>query len=79
MGEACKPENTIATVKYEGGSIMLFECFAAGEIEARYQIDCICGNIEATSEKTSRKVKAWAQMGLSNGQCHQTSYKVASG
>jgi hypothetical protein len=29
-GEACKPKNTIPTVKHRGGSIMLWGWFAAG-------------------------------------------------
>ena len=40
-GEACKPENTIQTVKYRGGSIMLWGCFAAGGTGALHKIDGI--------------------------------------
>ena len=40
-GEACKPENTVSTVKYEGGSIMLWGCFAAGGTDALHKIDDI--------------------------------------
>ena len=28
-GEACKPKNTIPTVKHRGSNIMLWGCFAA--------------------------------------------------
>uniref|UniRef100_A0AAZ3SP66 Transposase Tc1-like domain-containing protein n=1 Tax=Oncorhynchus tshawytscha TaxID=74940 RepID=A0AAZ3SP66_ONCTS len=53
-GEACKPKNTIPTVKQEGGSIMLW-----GQL---------CGYIEATSQDISKEVHAKSQMGLPNGQ-----------
>ena len=39
-GEACKPKNTIPTVK-PGGSIMLWGCFAAGGTGALHKIDGI--------------------------------------
>jgi hypothetical protein len=39
-GEACKPKNTIPTVKHEGGSIMMWGYFAAGGTGALQQNRC---------------------------------------
>ena len=73
-GKACKPKNTILTVKHGGGSTMLWGCFASGGTGALLKIGLhheggkLCGYIEATSQDISREVKAWLQMGLPNGQ-----------
>ena len=80
-GETFKPENTISTVKYGGGSIMLWGCFAEGWCTSQHrwhrEDKTLCRNIGATSQDISQDVKAWAQMGLRMIlSYHQISYKV---
>jgi hypothetical protein len=65
-GDACKPKNTIQTVKHGGGSIMLCGCFAAGGTGALHKNrwhhagERLRGYIEAISQDISQEVKAWS-------------------
>ena len=67
-GDACKLKNTIPTVKHRG--IMLLGCFAAGGTGALHKMDGIMRkkNYVDTLKQHLKDVKAWSQMGLSNGQ-----------
>ena len=70
-GGACKPKTPIPTVKHGGGSIMLWGCFAAGGLGALYKIDGIMWQekfVDILKQHLKTSVKAWAQMGLPNGQ-----------
>ena len=72
-GGACKPKNTIPTVKHRGGSTMLWGCFAAAGTCAHHKIDGIMRmetyvDILKQHQDISQEVKAWSQMGLPNGQ-----------
>ena len=72
-GDACKPKNTIPTVKHRCGSIILWGCMAAGGVVTLHKIwhheaGKLCGYIEATSQDISQEVKAWSQMSFPNRQ-----------
>jgi hypothetical protein len=70
-GEACKPKNTIPTVKHGGDKIMLWGCFAAGGTGALHKIDGIMreeNDVDTLKQHFKISVKAWSQMGLPNGQ-----------
>lgn len=74
MGEACKPENTIRTLKHGGGSIMLQGCFAAPGNEAllkknrlHHEERTSGKNIQVTSQDNSQEPKIVMQVDLSSG------------
>ena len=45
-GDACKPKNTIPTVKQKDGNIMLWGCFTAGGTGALHKIDGIMRDLK---------------------------------
>jgi hypothetical protein len=72
-GEACKPKNTIPTVKHRGGSIMLWGCFAVRGTGALHKVDVIIRmenyvDILKQHLKTSVRKLKLGHMGLPNGQ-----------
>jgi hypothetical protein len=68
-GEACKPKNTIPTVKHGGGRFMFVGVLCwSSQNRWHHEVGKLCGYIEATSQDISQELKAWSQMGLPNGQ-----------
>ena len=64
-GDACKPKNTIPTVKYH--VVRLLCCrrdWCTSQNRWHHEGGKLCGYIEATSQNISQEVKAWSQMGL---------------
>ena len=56
-GKACKPKNTIQTVKHGGGSIMLWGSFAAGGTGALHKIDNYVDIFKQHLKTSVRKLK----------------------
>ena len=67
-GEACKPKNTMPTVKHGGGSMMLWRCFAAGGIGGIMRQENYVDIVKQHLNISVRKLKLGRQMGLPNGQ-----------
>lgn len=78
LGEACKPENTIPTVKYEASSIMLRGCFAAGGAGALRKIDGIMTKGYVEILKRKRRHKMVFQMDNDNIYCLPTLIHTAN-
>ena len=57
-GEACKPENTIPTLEYGGGKIMLRGCFS--QYRWHHEERTLCRNIEATSQAAAKRLNLGA-------------------
>ncbi|CDQ62296.1 unnamed protein product [Oncorhynchus mykiss] len=66
-GDACKPKNTIPSVKH-GGVLCCRRDWCASQNRWHHVDGKLRGYIEATSQDISQEVKAWSQMGLPNGQ-----------
>ena len=77
-GEACKPKNTIPTMRHRDGSIVLLGCFAAGGTGALHKIDGIMRQEKYVDtlkqhQDISQEGQSWV---FQMGQCPQVYFQM---